>query len=170
MKAALSGSDIRVAESWSAFWLLAAPLSREMLVKHDALGNERLMPERDNDYYEEKFFSGDCVGLIRQDEGGQPLSASILKRVDADTVEHVLRLGFSVRKTDTRKLLWSLGYRKLVFETHGSKEAPLINRLERRHKGKHRKLVSQDEAFGYSRYEVALDNPTKENFDDSNPS
>ena len=165
-KAALVGSDVLTADNWASFWLLAAPLGRDMLVHHDTNGAESLIPERNTDYYEAKFFSGDCLGLVRNDEGGQPINASIVKKVSDDTLEHVLRLGFAADKTNTRKMLWDLGYRKLLMDVHSSKEARLVERLERRNKGKYRKLTSPDEQFGYSRFEVALDRPTKEKFDD----
>jgi hypothetical protein len=112
----LAGTGIETYTDWKSFWARITPLGRRLLTNHDDAGKEIRSPELTPEFYQERFFSGDCVGIVDADPDGTVVTASVLKQLDRQTVEHVLRLGTPARHTFTRRAMWDLGIRFLEFD------------------------------------------------------
>lgn len=109
----IRGLDVVLFANWASFYA-NCPLSRSMLVKHDALGNERLAPERNDDYYQEKFFGADGVGIVLLKDG-QPVTGLVFRRLDPEHVENSLRIGQPAGKIGIRPLFAKLGIKRVSY-------------------------------------------------------
>lgn len=157
---------------WASFWAAAAPLSRDMLVKHDALGNERLSPERDVVYYQGKFFPGDTYGLVLSNASG-PVTGIILTRVAPDTMQQELRVGRRFPGTHLRRVHWDLGIRKLVFHVQYANTRGQRIAMMREQAREHNTVTVNerpDMGAGYKEYVIEFTSkPDLRDFDHSDP-
>lgn len=109
----VNGLDVAFCPDWAAFYK-ACPLSRAMLVKHNELGHERLAPERDTLYYQEKFFDPDGVGIVLSKDG-VPVTGLVFRRLDPEHIENSLRIGVPAGKIGIRPLFAKLGIKRVSY-------------------------------------------------------
>jgi hypothetical protein len=110
------GLDVAFYPDWASFYQ-ACPLSRAMLIKHDAQGKESLTPERSLEYFQENFFGADGVGIVLS-HNGTPRSGLVFRRLAPDTVENSLRIGEPAGIIGIRPLFYQLGIRKITYCVH----------------------------------------------------
>ena len=120
----LLGMTMSFYTDWPSFWA-ACPLSRALLVNHDALGREVSVPENGGSPVHQGFFQVDVFSMVWTKQG-VPVYGAIYRRLSPDTLEHVLRLGQASGNCGLRRVFWRLGIRKLVYkisERAGSTQA-----------------------------------------------
>lgn len=147
----LQNYDVSLYPDWVSFWA-ACPLSRSLLVKHNALGEEKLAPERDNEYYQEKFFGPDSVGVVLS-QNTRPVMGSVYRRLEPDLLENTIRVGPLVR-AGLRKIWWALGIRRIKYQILDNTTAVgEVSALEVDQETNRRETLRKD---GYTHYEVTL--------------
>lgn len=151
--AKLRGLDVAVYENWPGFYA-ACPLSRALLIKHDALGNERLAPERDNAYYQQKFFGSDGIGIVLSRDG-LPVTGLTYSRTAPDTLDNSLRIGMPAGHIGLRPLFWDIGIRRLTYSIL-TRHANTCQHMDRLDAGLKCNRVVVPKPDGYTDYSVEL--------------
>lgn len=154
LRAALETSTLGLYDTWAEFYA-ACPLSRELLVKHNSDGSERVAPERDPGYYEDKFFSGDSLGVVWFDQS-KPVTGVVLRLESSGVVEETLRIGQPVKATGLRRALWDIGIRTLVFRIQMGNTRGL-QRARARYAGLYTEHPRSDIGAGYREFRVTYD-------------